>query len=874
MSVPSRRGRALRRAALLLGALASSYLVAGNAFLMTPISDAVVNRRRDKVLISWDRAFTILPGRVEVRGLRVEGHARRAHWVLFAQSARGWVSLPWLFARRIELHRVRGNGVRVRIEKPDAIDTTPSQPRRHPWTFALDGATVEDLREISIGSFKLEGVGRAAGGFRRVMGSSVEVLPSEIAMEGDLSAADVLLVRGLRLDTKATLASYVPRDHPGLAGFDFLTASLRVAGTLEPGSLDAEIVVDQGKLAPGTRIAIARPAVEERGGPAPSGAPLLSIQASVAARPRLSLVCRARDLVLGPRLHGPPLLESGLATLAVESDETRLSALLSPASDPGELAQLPLLARAEATDLALASAGGLEARLEADRATAMIDVAGLLSRRLSLRELRAEGVDVDLSLSSPSGEPPSPWTVVIDDASVSEIRSLRAGDMCLRTAGRLLGSIAVDSARTIAIPRLVLDVEGVGDTLGGSAAAHVDLHAEPFGSERWVEGASRGVSGTVALHAQVPSLAFLGRLFHETPWLGVDGSGALTASLGIADGRLQPGSRLSVRPAKVAVRIFESEASGSGVVEGSLEDGSDPPRVRLTAELGAFALRSRQPPSGDPYVTGSRLTIDASSERAVDLESPVTDLVARIEIPGAIVPDMRAYNALLPADAGVKVDGGSGRLDVALRLDAASNKGTGSVRVESPGIRVLARDLSIDGGLRLDVPIALEDVRSRSLVLDGMVLTLDPVVYSHADDAEAPRVWSGRVAFPRASAVWGEPLSFHADAELGMKNVGPLIALFAPQKSWVAWLVKTLKIEQVNARAALELAKGQALVKDLDATGGDMSLKARLRLTPRGKDGDLLVSYKSVSVGLEVRNGERDWKILRPEGWFSESSLP
>src|SRR5688572_31644821 len=55
-------------------------------------------------------------------------------------------------------------------------------------------------------------------------------------------------------------------------------------------------------------------------------------------------------------------------------------------------------------------------------------------------------------------------------------------------------------------------------------------------------------------------------------------------------------------------------------------------------------------PKQAPYLRGCGLQITAIAPAAVDLTNPVQDFDATIDLPDAELPDLRVYDALLPAE--------------------------------------------------------------------------------------------------------------------------------------------------------------------------------------------------------------------------------
>src|SRR5579872_3351477 len=77
------RWRRLLRAAILtlVGALLA-YAVAMNVFLRTRSFRNVLNGAQHDIVVEYDRAYSILPGRIHVEGLSIRGADYNVEWVL------------------------------------------------------------------------------------------------------------------------------------------------------------------------------------------------------------------------------------------------------------------------------------------------------------------------------------------------------------------------------------------------------------------------------------------------------------------------------------------------------------------------------------------------------------------------------------------------------------------------------------------------------------------------------------------------------------------------------------------------------------------------------------------------------------------------
>ena len=81
-SLRTKGRRWLARVAIALAAVYALYLVAGHVFLNTALGEKALNRKPDRFQMHWTSGPTGWPGRVDLRGVRLQGQSRRIVWRL------------------------------------------------------------------------------------------------------------------------------------------------------------------------------------------------------------------------------------------------------------------------------------------------------------------------------------------------------------------------------------------------------------------------------------------------------------------------------------------------------------------------------------------------------------------------------------------------------------------------------------------------------------------------------------------------------------------------------------------------------------------------------------------------------------------------
>ena len=301
-----------RRLALVLGPILGAaglyllYLAAANAYLRSGRLQRELSRRPEVSRLDFDSAWTVFPGRVHVRGFRLRGETRNTQWWLSIDRATLDVVLPRLLARQFVATGVSGDGVAFRAaRRADAvipwstperlrppIPGLPNPPRPSPeslypasppppasraWRIRLSGIDLTGLREIWIEATRWTGSGRVRGDLDLLLRRRLAIGPSRVEIDGgDLAQGGETALAGLHGAIAGSSEPFDPVADAGRPVFRHLTARARLSGRLaglgflEPmlrpglglelaasGPLDLDLRLDRGRLAPGTRAAVA-----------------------------------------------------------------------------------------------------------------------------------------------------------------------------------------------------------------------------------------------------------------------------------------------------------------------------------------------------------------------------------------------------------------------------------------------------------------------------------------------------------------------------------------------------------------------------------------------------------------------------------------
>lgn len=310
----SRRLAGKRRGRRLLIGLAAAavavlllYIVGANLFLSSARVQRLVSPNPHKLLVTWERAWTVWPGRIHLTGVEIRGQNRRLQWWAALDRTRVSVDLPALAWRTFHARSIAGDGLEFRLRLrlpaggtpptgPDGRPLTPDipgldnpphpppeatgdprRPEERPpgWRIHLDRIALEGLREIWVDRYRLAGEsGELRGAMELQVRGPLTVEQAEIELrEGRMKRGGEELLEGVGLDLGVRLDTFHPKREKGLAFLRHVSGDLRLdthtdsIGFLDPlirrvpgltldsgGALTVDARIDHGQPAAGSRF--------------------------------------------------------------------------------------------------------------------------------------------------------------------------------------------------------------------------------------------------------------------------------------------------------------------------------------------------------------------------------------------------------------------------------------------------------------------------------------------------------------------------------------------------------------------------------------------------------------------------------------------
>jgi hypothetical protein len=297
-------GRAAKSVLALAGAVSLLYLASINVLLRTRLLRSALSGDPATLVVDYENAYSITPGRVHVSKLSIRGRERTEEWMMTIDRVDFHVTFRDLLRRRFHATQVAASGFSIRARlrmasadaTPDAVaalppipgfEAIPLEPPGPPplpltdanynlWSVALDDVTVEHVREVWVHTVRAEGDMRVRGRWVFRPMRWLEVGPATVEVESvNVSHGLRPIVSGCHGSFVATIHPFDVREADGLDFFDHVSTQTSLLGVVQTasamtvllgpndiffargeGPLDAHVVLDHGVLAAGTRVSV------------------------------------------------------------------------------------------------------------------------------------------------------------------------------------------------------------------------------------------------------------------------------------------------------------------------------------------------------------------------------------------------------------------------------------------------------------------------------------------------------------------------------------------------------------------------------------------------------------------------------------------
>lgn len=207
-----------------------------------------------------------------------------------------------------------------------------------------------------------------------------------------------------------------------------------------------------------------------------------------------------------------------------------------------------------------------------------------------------------------------------------------------------------------------------------------------------------------------------------------------------------------------------------------------------------------------------------------------------------------------------------GHPTVRLEVRAEGGLCSGLATIEAPELAARVVDYELTGRLSGRIRFQKYDLREGSGEVSGSHLELRGVAMDEEGRKGEP--WWGRAELAAGTFRLQPAAAVSGSARIRARDARPLLAIF--KVNLPRWVVGLFDLEGVAGSAAVHLAPARLDITRLDARAGDYHLQGDYRSRGRTKRGVFLIDLGALSVGIGIRDGEREVEIIGARKWFRE----
>ncbi|HET9049862.1 MAG TPA: hypothetical protein VFN29_12980, partial [Chiayiivirga sp.] len=372
------------------------------------------------------------------------------------------------------------------------------------------------------------------------------------------------------------------------------------------------------------------------------------------------------------------------------------------------------------------------------------------------------------------------------------------------------------------------------------------------------------INGEIDLDARFTSLDFVQPLLDRLHGIHLDGRGAVEGRVSVKSGQLAEGTELSVDDAEFTLDAWSHRFRGQAHALATLASnasGVSGAQARVT--LDQFAISPLAAPD-QALGTGRSLTLDLVADG--NLQQLRESMRAHLRFQNARLPDLRRFNRYLPSQ-GVRLLAGSGHVSADMQLDVGRARNGGRFSLSAQAANIGMGEMVMRGDVTLDAHLEAGQLTDKVFRMPGTRLVirkaaiLEPAGERVDDWWATAHVRDGRMSLE-------QPMDVSALADVKLRDVAPLLSIYARKKQLPAWLRRVVDAGEATAGAQLRREGDCMVIEDLAARNARFDVLGRLRLCAGPPSGQLYARWGILGMGLELERGQRQFHLKGAKSWF------
>jgi hypothetical protein len=278
----------------------------------------------------------------------------------------------------------------------------------------------------------------------------------------------------------------------------------------------------------------------------------------------------------------------------------------------------------------------------------------------------------------------------------------------------------------------------------------------------------------------------------------------------------------------------------------------------------------RVDPAGDEStdITGAGLVLDAAWPRFA-LAEPSPPSRVTVALPETSIPDVRAFNAMIPDQSPTRMRAGSASVAARFEVDG-SGSANGELALDAEDISMESRGELHRADLVIRARLAEGSLPDRRFTLVDTSLRVDDVGDEQLSEKQQRKLaaWYGDVGIPRGTVVFGKPIAVAGDITVKMADIRPVFALLREFKDTPGWLSLVPDVRDIDGRFTLDMSQGRTSLDEIGFTGQGLEVLGWMQFENKKGDGRMYVKYKGLGAGLSLNDGKARVHLAEPRKWF------
>ncbi|MEA1889126.1 MAG: hypothetical protein U9N50_05020 [Pseudomonadota bacterium] len=902
----------LRNTIIVLVLFEIFYLGLINLALSLPVTQTLINQiKPDKFAVSWEKAWSWYPFRVHATGVSANGQSKGQQWQVDAPSASASISLIPLIWKTVSLSGAEATDVvfHLRPRPREGKDYSKIQPYFAPiknrqletepapvvakkkgkkaWDISVDGIHASGNHSVWIFQLqaKLKGELEADINFQTRGGPfSLENGELDVDLDSIVINGDREVVRDGHIKGSLAFAPFVPKENKGIKVLDFLSLDADIRTETESlaylnyylqgfngmevsgrGNIDGHLSYHNRRLAAGNKLLIsANELAVDLFNYRAQGEGEVSLEVSEAEPDVLAFEIKFSEL---DGLHseskevlvtGEGLSFSGRGRtqiIAADSKESIASylAVNIPSIKVPDLALYQRFLPERGSFKLLGGEGELEAKAELTQ-FGFTGFSRLSSKAadISVKDFQfSADLDMNLNVDAPklaaTGVDVSGTYIHIDNARLSSEE--------VDSVDPWTAAIDIEKGRVkLVLPEGVSTQARLGELLAGVKGKEILPMLDSDSEQLKIRGV-------------ISDLRWLNVLMKNRFNLAIRGAGDISAELVLDSGWMAPGTEFNINPKKLIVEVLDYVATGGGGghLRLAVEKGGESPDVSLDIKMTDASFKNKD--DEQSFVEDTDILLQALA-RNITFDGKGRDVDLHLQIPSAQVKDLSVYNSYLPPDSPLQIVDGQAELkvDVLLKPESAG----GFVKLISTGMHAMADKQEVEADMNIDIKLVGGVPQNMDFDISGSTIEINNVKVTGDKKDFNDDNWGVLLSLNKARAVWKQPVQLDIEADLGMTDSRPFVAMIANKKDKEGWLAKAMTIDDVKGKVNMRVNNRIIVIPYAFAGSDNIDVGAKAIVSADARNGVLYARFRKLHGLLKFNNGKRNLDILKARKKFDE----